>query len=127
MRDQKKILIIEDDQMQSRLLVNMFHQNGSGMDVQSFENVAQTVDFVKVRPDFVPDLVITDIYLPDGDGLRLMDEIEEYIAMGPDSKVFVISSRFNKRIDELLKRVTNLEGFFQKPILNHHVRYMLSL
>ncbi|MGD2062532.1 MAG: response regulator [Nitrospirota bacterium] len=77
------ILLIEDDQdireLFSELLVRAGHE------VVPMEN---GVDAAKVRADVAADLVITDILMPERDGLEAIGELRR---CAPDVKIIAIS------------------------------------
>ncbi|PIE01053.1 MAG: hypothetical protein CSA81_13040 [Acidobacteria bacterium] len=69
--EKKKILIIEDDKITLNLLLNFFKQY-SEVSAEGSKTLKQGVDLVS---QFDPDIIISDIELPDGLGIQIMSVI----------------------------------------------------
>ena len=79
-----RILIIDDDDDCRSLLRDLLKKEQ--YDVQEAENGRKGLSCFKDRP---ADLVITDIFMPDCDGLEVIREIK---MVSPQSKIIAISS-----------------------------------
>ena len=66
----ERILLVEDDVLVSGLL--SAHLGGDGHDVEAVETAVAALAAMEARP---PDLIITDLGLPDEDGLTLIRKI----------------------------------------------------
>ena len=79
----KEILVIDDDMEFLKPLCNMLARRG-----YSVLSAANGVDGVKLFKEHPTDLVITDILLPDRDGLTVILDLRKYL---PDVKIIAIS------------------------------------
>ncbi len=68
----KKILIVEDDSVTSRLLIRLLNKIGSEIRV---ETAAEGFEAGQKFESFLPDLVVLDIVLPGVDGFRICRNI----------------------------------------------------
>lgn len=79
----KRIIIIEDDQVIRESLKEILEMN-------SFEVIATDtgIDLMKKITEFRPDILITDIIMPDKDGIEIIIEAKKTL---PDIKLIAIS------------------------------------
>jgi PAS domain S-box-containing protein len=69
------ILIVEDD-MDSREVLQLFLEQ-SGANVQSADSSVQAMTFLRQANGSLPDIIISDLAMPDEDGYSLMSHIRE--------------------------------------------------
>lgn len=82
-----KLLVVEDEQMFSDLLMALLKSH-SGIDVVgSASTVRQAV--VRIN-ELMPDVVVLDLNLPDGDGLEVFAQL---VSVNPAAKVIVLSGQ----------------------------------
>lgn len=89
----KKILVIEDDITTAFLVEQVLLKHGFNVDIIGDGDKA--LDSFKQNSY---DVVITDVYLPNKDGLSLLKEIKSYM---PNTKVIVMSGGSFKGYDVL--------------------------
>jgi YesN/AraC family two-component response regulator len=109
----KKILIVDDEPSIRSMLRQIME--GSGFEV--FE-AANGVDAEVLVMEKLPDLIITDIFMPDKDGLETIISIKK---MAPHIKIVAISgSRLFGDSQQYLSCATKLgvDFTFSKPINN---------
>lgn len=70
-----KLLIVEDD-TDSREVLQIFLEQ-SGADVQSAESASQALKILREAEDDLPDVIISDLAMPDEDGYTLIGHIRE--------------------------------------------------
>ena len=70
------ILYIEDDVMSARLIERVLASKG-----YRFVHAANGLDGIKIASDETPDLVLTDINLPDIDGLAITTRLRNIVSM----------------------------------------------
>ena len=88
------ILIIDDERSICELLSDVF--SGAGFDVEVAESGTQGIRMVSAR---MPDLVVTDILMPDKEGLETILELKRF---APDLPIFAMSGgSLNGPIDVL--------------------------
>jgi len=93
----KKILVVEDDERILDTLKDVFHLGG--YDVKTAINGAEGKEaFAAYRPD----MVITDIVMPEMDGIEMMKEIRK---IQPDIKVIYTTAWFQR--DDIAKRLND--------------------
>jgi len=80
-----KILVVDDDSAICLVIAEALKRQG---------HIVRTVGSIAERkealPVFAPDVLITDVMLPDGDGL---DDVAAIIAQEPDLKVIILSAQ----------------------------------
>lgn len=69
---QKKILIVEDDQVLMRMLVNMLH--GRGFDVLEARN---GIEGIEQTNETKPDLILLDIDMPKMNGIAMLRSLKD--------------------------------------------------
>jgi YesN/AraC family two-component response regulator len=105
-----KILVVDDDRI-ARMKLKRWLQ-ALNCEVIEASDGNEGIDRYR---DHRPDLVITDIIMPQKDGIQMMIEIQrEY----PDLNIFVISGAGDKEPGEYLAQVQNIGVLrtFVKPI-----------
>jgi len=105
----RKILIVDaDDQVTAVLELKLRQQ---GYDVKS---LSRTVNAIKVVKDFSPDLIISEMELPELTGVDFLKRVK----MNPETMdtpfIFLSSSRNVE--DKILAHEMGAEAFFMKPI-----------
>lgn len=78
-----RILIVDDDPISARVLEGMVAEEGHA--AKTAENGVQALNLYRESPF---DVVITDIFMPEKEGLELVRELR---AMDPDARVIAVS------------------------------------
>jgi CheY-like chemotaxis protein len=102
-----KILIVDDE-------IDICEMMSFTFDSQGFEtfvahDAAQAFEIVKSKD---PDLVVSDIRMPKGGGMKLLEDIKRHNPKKP--KVFLITGYSDKTREEAL--AAGAEDVFAKPI-----------
>ena len=71
------LLVVEDSRMFQKLIASYF--NGSNLDLEFVQEGKAALDFI----DQLPDMIFTDLHLPDMDGLDLIEQIRTMGYGGP--------------------------------------------
>jgi two-component system chemotaxis response regulator CheY len=111
----KRILVTDDNEQCRRTLVTIL--NEAGYSVDEAENGTQALSRVETS-GWQFDLLITDLYMPDMDGLQLLIEIKR---IDPQLPVIAISGSFSGRLLGFAATfgVATLEKPFRRaPLLN---------
>ena len=106
----KKILIIDDDELIIMTLRNVLTKEG--FEVFKAENGNIGLELYKTHK---PDLVITDMLMPDKEGLETISELK---AIAPNCKIIAMSgggSTQNMTFLELAKKI-GADRVMQKPV-----------
>ncbi len=107
----KKILIIEDDNSFRNVLEQMLRK--AGYEIQSAEDGNRALS---ICDNFLPDLVLTDIIMPDKEGL---ETIQELIIKLPGIKIIAMSGggRFGPESYLPLAKKLGAKRTLQKPFM----------
>jgi len=110
-----KILVIEDDNSFRSVLVQMLTR--AGYDVRQAGDGNQAVE---VCTDFNPDLVLTDIIMPDKEGL---ETIQDLLALNPNLKIIAMSGGGKFGPDSYLPLAQKLgaKASLQKPFMREEL------
>lgn len=106
-----KILVVEDDSSFRKVLVRMLTRAGYEIDQAGDGNQA-----LEVCAEFKPDLVLTDIIMPDKEGL---ETIQELLEISPDLKIIAMSGGGKFGPDSYLPLAEKLgaKASLQKPFM----------
>lgn len=110
-----KILVIEDDSSFRKVLVRMLSKAGYEVDQAGDGNEA-----LRVCEQFKPDLVLTDIIMPDKEGL---ETIQELLDMCPELKIIAMSGGGKFGPDSYLPLAEKLgaKASLQKPFMREEL------
>jgi sigma-B regulation protein RsbU (phosphoserine phosphatase) len=110
MPDKAQILLIEDDPVQQIVLSRFLEPYYSVQSQSTVQAATQSLD----NPDFTPDLILCDMYLPDGSGLELRKTIYNHDTLRSCPFIFLSGS-----LDEKMRSdaaVLGIDDFLSKPI-----------
>jgi len=115
-----KILVIEDDDSFRNVLVQMLSK--SGYDVRQAGDGNQALE---VCAQFDPELVLTDIIMPDKEGL---ETIQELLALNPALKIIAMSGGGKFGPDSYLPLALKLgaKASLQKPFMREEMLNTIS-
>jgi len=105
----KKILVVDDNLMMRKLIVNLFRNEG-----YAFEEAPDGIEALKLIDHETFDLVITDIIMPKMEGIELIIQARKKF---PGLKIIAISG--SKPFYLYMAKRLGIECVFTKP-LNHH-------
>lgn len=110
-----KILVIEDDNSFRNVLVQMLTR--AGYDVKQAGDGNQAVEVCRA---FEPDLVLTDIIMPDKEGL---ETIQELLGISPNMKIIAMSGGGKFGPDSYLPLAQKLgaKATLQKPFMREEL------
>ncbi|MDI3503486.1 MAG: hypothetical protein PWP64_422 [Candidatus Cloacimonadota bacterium] len=110
-----KILVIEDEQSFRNVLVKMLSK--AGYDVRQAGDGNQALE---VCAKFMPDLVLTDIIMPDKEGL---ETIQELLDINPELKIVAMSGGGKFGPDSYLPLAEKLgaKATLQKPFMREEL------
>lgn len=105
-----KILIIEDVRVERKILKQWLE--GAGCEVIEASNGVEGLERYR---EHLPDLVITDIVMPEKEGIELMIELRKEF---PDIKIFAVSGAGATKAGEYLPLAKSVGALrtFVKPI-----------
>ncbi|KAF0220451.1 MAG: response regulator [Geobacteraceae bacterium] len=103
------ILIVEDDKVTHEVLGLMIPKKFPDVTIYSSANGRMGVELFK---EHAPGIVITDIQMPDMDGIEMAGEIK---AIKPDTKFIVVTAYGNTSYYEKFNKI-GFHDFLSKPI-----------
>ncbi|MBI4060439.1 MAG: response regulator [Elusimicrobia bacterium] len=106
---QHRILLIEDDEVFSRMLVFLLEHHGFRVKVAGTLQEGR-----RQAEEFQPALLLLDVWLPDGNGLDLLETMRNDPAM-KGLKVIGMSTEHSKALRERAQSLGVLE-FWSKPL-----------
>lgn len=101
------LLIVEDDQEAAGIIRGLVGLKLPGLSVRLAKNGREGVEVCKA---FQPDIVVTDISMPDVDGIRMSREIK---AFRPDTKLIVLTGYSDCKLEEFGD--LEIHDYFVKP------------
>ena len=105
--DKVKILVVDDEELLREILVETFAMHGADVDAAEGGNQA----FEKIKATHY-DIVITDVRMPNGDGIALLTQINA-MDRSTKPKLFVCSA-YSDLTEQKLKDF-NILKLFNKP------------
>lgn len=87
-----KLALVDDDRLVLQLLKNHLKQEPT-LDVIHTANGGETfIDVIRIQEELVPDIVLLDLRMKNGDGLNTADVLKEEF---PEVKIIILSSHYN--------------------------------
>lgn len=105
----KRILVVEDNDLNRRLFCDVLKSQGYAV-----EPVADGLDALDRARQFVPNLIIMDIQLPNVSGLDLIEAAKQDFALR-SVPVLAVTAYAGKGDEERI-REAGAEGYLAKPI-----------
>ncbi len=115
-KGKKKILVVEDEFGLHELFRDIFHMEGYEVRIAT-----NGLNGYEIYKEFKPDLIFTDIIMPEMDGLELVSKIRE---INPQIKVIYMSGFFGiKNLKERIRGEVEKYGYltFSKPFKLSHM------
>lgn len=105
------ILVVENDDLSREILATIIPKRFPHAVVYSAADGKAGLDLMKTHS---PDIVITDIFMPEMDGVRMVDRIP---SVKPDTKLIVITADTERpvRKDATLSSIT-VDHYLFKPV-----------
>ena len=105
----KKVLIVDDNIMMRKLIMNLFNQSNV-----MFDEAGDGKEGLDKMSDNHYDLVITDILMPKMEGIEMIMEVKR---KHPGMKIIAISG--GKPLYLYMAKKLGIQGIFSKPIDQH--------
>lgn len=105
----KRILVVEDNDLNRKLFCDVLRANGFAV-----EPVADGLDAIAKARDFVPNLVIMDIQMPNVSGLDLIAGMKSDASLRA-IPVLAVTAYAGKGDEERI-RDAGAEGYLAKPV-----------
>jgi two-component system response regulator PilR (NtrC family) len=118
MPDAARILIVDDEQSLREFLEIFLHKEG--FEVTTAEGGQEAVDLLVAETEF--DLVLTDLMMPDVDGLQVLGEVKERY---PETQVLMMTAfaTADTAIEAMKKGAFD---YIQKPFKNHEIQVVID-
>jgi CheY-like chemotaxis protein len=103
------VLVVEDHELNRRLITMMLEEEHHRVEG------AGTVAEVRARLErAVPDVILMDVHLPDGDGLELVRELRADPRLA-NVRMYAVTAHLMSEAGERARAV-GCDGFFEKPL-----------
>jgi YesN/AraC family two-component response regulator len=106
----KKILLVDDNVMMRRLIMNLFRNEN--LEIDEASDGREGLDKISAK---LYDLVITDIIMPGMEGIEMIREAKKH---HPNLKIIAISG--SKPYYLYVAKKMGVEAVFNKPLNQHH-------
>jgi CheY-like chemotaxis protein len=114
------IFIVDDDEVYKFIVKKIIEIKELADHVLTFSDGEKAYNYIKenkVKPNFLPDIILLDINMPIMDGFLF---IEEYIKLkheiNKEIAIYMITSSIDPIDLERSKKYTDIKGFITKPI-----------
>lgn len=114
----EKVLFIDDDEIQSFIVSNLFRRASIEVNLQSFLNGKEAIDYLEsCSPEAFPEFVFVDLNMPVMDGFEFISRFEKkFSAKFNSTKVYVLSSSIRDDDKEKTMAYSFVKDFISKPI-----------
>ena len=107
--DQRALLLVEDDKATLDILGLMIARKFPGLRIHKAENGKRGVEQFK---EHLPDIVLTDINMPEMDGIRMAEEIR---SLDNDTKFIVLTAYSDENYLERFSKI-GFSDYMLKPL-----------
>jgi len=112
-----RILVLDDDEIVLRSLVAFLKTEGH--EVYGVETIAEATEIVNTRP---LDLVLSDVYMPDGTGFKLLETVRK---THPDL-AFVLITGYGTIEDAVQAIQCGATNYITKPLVDSEIRLVVE-
>jgi len=120
MKDKFKILIVEDNPTDTKLLMDILNSMGHDFNVRVAGSYAQAKEDFQ---DYLPDLILLDVYLPDKDGFYFLQEIHQ---KGYEEIPVILLSAYSNTDDKLKSLELGAIDFINKPVVTEELKARIN-
>lgn len=106
------IAVVDDDEDDCEILATAFRENYDNTAVLTFNRGDDFIDFLQTAPN-IPDLVVTDLYMPSFSGLEIIAKIKADVALAIIPIVLLSTIKNELAKQEVL--TMELVHYFVKP------------
>lgn len=113
----KRILVVDDEQELLNMVVSMLREDG----FRNIRTACSVKDALSAAADFVPELAILDVMLPDGNGFSLMEQLKNQA----DYPILFLTAR--GEADDRLKGLgLGADDYMVKPFLPQELIFRVT-
>jgi len=100
-------IVVDDDRVSTQVFIDVLRMIGVKVLASGFDGK----DAVRLYKKYLPDIVFTDIMMPENDGFYALEEIRK---LDPHAKVVAVTADFTNESAERLKEL-NVSAVVYKP------------
>lgn len=105
------IMVVEDDRKSKELLVTVISKKFPGLAIHVAVNGKTGLELFKIH---TPDIVVTDINMPEMDGVQMIDRIK---TVKPDAKIIVLTADTGKTaLQDSEGKGMEIDHYLMKPV-----------
>ena len=114
------ILLVEPSAVQQKIMVNLLNKQG----LQALEVASSVQQALEKMNSFVPDLLISSLYLPDGDAPTLFANMLDQSQLASVAKMVVSSEQKKENLEAV--RQAGVLALLPKPFDRSHLERALA-
>jgi CheY-like chemotaxis protein len=120
MQDEKRIWIIDDDDLFIMITRNNIRKSGIPFIIEDFKNGIDSLSVLKERVlsrENLPDIILLDLNMPMLDGWEFLDELQ----LMPEEarrniKVYICTSSIDPKDMKRSEAISDVRAFLEKPV-----------
>jgi CheY-like chemotaxis protein len=122
----EKLLLVDDDSAFNFLNRIILRSSGISWEIDECLDGQAALKYV-TSTEKCPDVILLDINMPIMDGFEFLEEFERHHKFNDHTKVFVLTSSDQDEDRHSAQKYTCVKGYFDKPLTEEHVKYIISL
>ena len=125
---QKRILFVDDDEIQVYILSNLTQKLSQGVEFISVDNGFAAIEYLKTCNGNYPDLILLDLNMPIMDGFGFLDIYErDFLPFRPLAKVVMLTSSVRDEDKKKSVNYKSIYAFYNKPIKITEYKELLEI
>jgi signal transduction histidine kinase/PAS domain-containing protein/ActR/RegA family two-component response regulator len=109
--DGVEVLVVEDDRASARAIAGLLRRAGAKALVTH-----SVIEALEVLGDTLPDVLISDVAMPESDGLALIHEVRAVLRVSPERLPAIVLTAFHDQAMKIRLLGAGFQRFLKKPI-----------
>ncbi|HAN77362.1 MAG TPA: two-component system response regulator [Bacteroidales bacterium] len=115
MNTYKKVMLVEDDQIDVMLTQKVFNANKIDNELVIVENGERAIDYLEHNPNQLPGLIFLDLNMPRMSGIEFLEIIKSNDSFKNIPVIVLTTSKNESDIDKCFK--LGVAGYIAKPVI----------